>query len=1213
MSSYSATNTFEEGLIMDFNPLNTPSNVLTNCLNGTLITKNGNENVLQNDMGNGRVETAFLPEGFIPLGTAELGGIVYVVSYNPLTNQSQIGSFPSPERNILTSELGESIKVLQKDNFYSSNDDIVQPRYKLTLCDKEINPGDKFQIFSNNIDFSSISAYNANNETKSVNKYPKYLKLHIVSVDKQGKITFLDDSLVWYDKPESESDNSNQNPFYIKKANLPNDLSQNPDLDEYRSVVTANYSVYTAKQKGQLAILAELECIDTFEVSVNSVVNTIDDANNDEFSKYVDLSFNLNWTYNNDDPISRNKINLYGFDVEVKYQSIYNDNNCYYVDLFSPNQIKKIKKESNNKQLFLKQSTIFKWPIAKKESNYSNKYEIDLSETLNINEHSNKKEDDFFYLQFGTSKIERKFSYDAIKERFRKNDGMDIEYESENIIRIYFDDISNPDYNPEIDSKLNELKPNKVTLIITPKMPFGRLTYLQKTITLDLSKIGKDIIDLVAWNYYIDPKTSSNNKITLNWGFDYYPSEGNKIHELDFEFYKLNSTNRLLFSCPTESYTPFTEQKSILTDRDLEQTFSSDNPIDVSEFGELIYKKSHNEKSYMGLFTDTYDINEVPLEYDQCYFVRLLIKYGSNPRNLENRYYFRFLYTSSIFNDKYLDVKDFCDIDLSECNKLQLKLESDNSVMTVGDANYYEYDPEKGQASTRYTLKGISDISETKTLCQVNIINWNINQDYKIHSEYDEIFTKIIPKNVNDRIRQKIEINSNANANYIGSILDVDKPNILKYSDCDVKNKEDIINIKTRTILNQSHRASEFQLITPFTLAFDREDHPNVKYKLVPLVITEQDLDLKLGHKEAQISYPSEDNAYLKAGDGKVKTCNLYGSEMSQLTKDLFDATNADVIQLNWRITWTDEKHGGSGVCVGAPFTYVDQYGALITRVYYTWFYSRSYSSSEIKDLFDALLIRSSSGRQELILAIQSYSRTSSNQSLELQNDECINWLNDSYKLVDYNETYTGIKYFISSLAYYNSYKFNLNITHPFKFELNSYKINELEVSKENENLKIPKNLNLFQGEIQSDFNIVSSSNQVNIFNITSLLNDNTEFILTGFTDDNGKYELKEKTDSITDLYDIHGNKRDPLNFEGITYNFTIKNDHLECTSKFKSPGVSDDYVFGNIYMFSEQKYVHLASMSVTHSNGRDTGQILQLKGVGALIHKDKGKQWSNA
>ncbi|GMO69511.1 MAG: hypothetical protein Nk1A_8660 [Endomicrobiia bacterium] len=76
-------NTFTGGLMMDLNPLTTPNNVLTNALNATLITFNGNEFVLQNDMGNGRVETAFLPTGYVPVGVKEKEGIIYVASYNP--------------------------------------------------------------------------------------------------------------------------------------------------------------------------------------------------------------------------------------------------------------------------------------------------------------------------------------------------------------------------------------------------------------------------------------------------------------------------------------------------------------------------------------------------------------------------------------------------------------------------------------------------------------------------------------------------------------------------------------------------------------------------------------------------------------------------------------------------------------------------------------------------------------------------------------------------------------------------------------------------------------------------------------------------------------------------------------------------------------------------------------------------------------------------
>jgi hypothetical protein len=47
-----AVSTFTEGLAMDMNPLSAQNSCLTDCLNGTIITYNGNEYTLQNDMGN---------------------------------------------------------------------------------------------------------------------------------------------------------------------------------------------------------------------------------------------------------------------------------------------------------------------------------------------------------------------------------------------------------------------------------------------------------------------------------------------------------------------------------------------------------------------------------------------------------------------------------------------------------------------------------------------------------------------------------------------------------------------------------------------------------------------------------------------------------------------------------------------------------------------------------------------------------------------------------------------------------------------------------------------------------------------------------------------------------------------------------------------------------------------------------------------------------
>ena len=71
MSKQETVNTFDGGLIMDLNPIVTPNNVLTNALNATSITYDGNEFVLQNDMGNGEVHTARLDKGYIPIGMKE--------------------------------------------------------------------------------------------------------------------------------------------------------------------------------------------------------------------------------------------------------------------------------------------------------------------------------------------------------------------------------------------------------------------------------------------------------------------------------------------------------------------------------------------------------------------------------------------------------------------------------------------------------------------------------------------------------------------------------------------------------------------------------------------------------------------------------------------------------------------------------------------------------------------------------------------------------------------------------------------------------------------------------------------------------------------------------------------------------------------------------------------------------------------------------------
>lgn len=227
-------NTFTEGLVKDLHPLNTPANVLTDALNATLVTYDGNEFILQNDVGNGRVETARLPSGYIPVGMTEYGGIIYVASYNPLTGKSQLGSFPSPERQISTEELGRNFAT-------STNINTSNAYIRLDIYDENkknlyrLNPGDKFIITS-----SGISKYFSGT-------YEGILKIHIGIVDKENNITYIEEDL--------------ESPYIIDT----NDIE-----------TSTKWQVFTSKTSGYLTIIVELLTIDTFNISRDIKLLSVD-------------------------------------------------------------------------------------------------------------------------------------------------------------------------------------------------------------------------------------------------------------------------------------------------------------------------------------------------------------------------------------------------------------------------------------------------------------------------------------------------------------------------------------------------------------------------------------------------------------------------------------------------------------------------------------------------------------------------------------------------------------------------------------------------------------------------------------------------------------------------------------------------------------------------------------------------------------------------
>ena len=91
---------------MDLHPMQTPNTVLTDNLNGTLITYNGNEYSLQNDMGNFKLKNCKLKPGYLPIGTASYADTIYILSYNPIDDNVELGSYPAPVQISSSSDTG---------------------------------------------------------------------------------------------------------------------------------------------------------------------------------------------------------------------------------------------------------------------------------------------------------------------------------------------------------------------------------------------------------------------------------------------------------------------------------------------------------------------------------------------------------------------------------------------------------------------------------------------------------------------------------------------------------------------------------------------------------------------------------------------------------------------------------------------------------------------------------------------------------------------------------------------------------------------------------------------------------------------------------------------------------------------------------------------------------------------------------------------------
>ena len=259
-------NSFAEGLVSDLNELNTPSKVMTDALNATLITFNGNEFSLQNDIGNAKVGTAYLPQGYVPVGMKEHGGIIYVASHNPETGRGQIGCFPSPQElwsdeddeiaeieidftNLLEVVYNGNLEYLQVNNeFYREN----------IFLDKEtkepriFHPGDKFIITCNSLD----------NIAELLSKGVLTLKLASVGTD--GVLNYIDNSKLnihnyTYTVPETKPKIEYNFESFIYVVST----------DDTKTLLNNNecIQVFPGTSSGKLMLIVEYNIYDTFDLS----------------------------------------------------------------------------------------------------------------------------------------------------------------------------------------------------------------------------------------------------------------------------------------------------------------------------------------------------------------------------------------------------------------------------------------------------------------------------------------------------------------------------------------------------------------------------------------------------------------------------------------------------------------------------------------------------------------------------------------------------------------------------------------------------------------------------------------------------------------------------------------------------------------------------------------------------------------------------------
>lgn len=612
-----AQNTFNEGMVLDNHPLMTPNTVLTDALNATLVTMNGNEMVLQNDMGNARVENAKLPPGYIPIGMKEYGGIIYIACYNPLTNKGQIGCFPSPQRQKTATQISEITPTFKFPDVTYIKEENGEKWYKinslLTKCEifpkgTIIRSGDKFSVGlpiasmfgTNNIDSTGehyISNYD--NVENGLVKTPmnRMYTFGVATLDNNGQLRDITNQLKRYKgEQQVQFSNIDSDLYKFNCGYWQNEMSTegkdglvSSELMDQTSV-QSKLNTYNSKLFGRLFLYAKYNAIDSLDISIvgykkskitNDIKNPIysnpkqDDKNIIKIDSPIVLFIYANYKYNCPD----GSAGLNEKDNLPKPLEGYK----YYFDKY-------------------RNSNIIRGLLL----------------TLKINKNTTQQ-----LLEFNIPSDNN--------ENYTVGYGYPV-YDS--ITNLYsFSQL----FTLPIESSLNQT----IEWSVTPIMRFfdngklingGLLPDKGVNGNLDTGNINSGVMKLNTWNYYI-----SGDRINLRWGYESYPRDNDVISDITFRFYDI-ATNEIVFNNGTVDIDNSTPRWTYIT---------------------------KNRLSYNGTFSENFDINNFISDKastnifapNKLFYVRISYTY-----NTVTREDYRWMLITGLYNPSYWGTEEYSSI-----------------------------------------------------------------------------------------------------------------------------------------------------------------------------------------------------------------------------------------------------------------------------------------------------------------------------------------------------------------------------------------------------------------------------------------------------------------------------------------------------------------------------------------------------------------------